>query len=579
MAKSVFEQIKKQNGERFAKAIRGYDNGIFDIPGIVDIVKYAGHDAEPIMGYLESLKKVHVEETGVYQDPITLLDAAGYDAYYVTNLEEQNAIQKYYAPAEKLCTFRDPTRFQRYHIINAVKKNVDQIRRKDFRGKEQREDEYGTSVISIQILKTGGFISIKNRYNHTVENPDNTFFSNPDRIIPGLAGSLKHHFNTDFSAQEARLPGGYTMVNNQIIHYNYEQDNIYFGSDFYVKDGQIHHLKDHEIMLDTFIFDMRTKELTYPGSPPGQKPSSEEDLELKKVLLQEIGDHKVIFKKDKEGHHLFIRKKGEKDPAKDVEILTVKDGTITALNLPTTTEIGINFLSKTNLRSFNAPMLTSLDGGGLYSAHYLEKINVPALKTMGKYCFRLAHRLESFDAPALTTIGEGCFHYAPKLKQINTPSLTALSTDCFMHLPALESVTFPNVTQIDNYCLGEAENLKTLILPKLTTVDGFTFCEESRLNTFYAPLLEKKPDGFCEFMNPIKRMILWMKRRQPPKGLPIAETGISAALRTVESERSTSPKGISAQLGPTANGGQNQQQPEQNTSFFKRLRDWFLPQQ
>ena len=54
--KSVFERIKKQNGERFAKAIRSYDNGIFDIPGIVDIVKYAGREAEPIMNYLESLK-------------------------------------------------------------------------------------------------------------------------------------------------------------------------------------------------------------------------------------------------------------------------------------------------------------------------------------------------------------------------------------------------------------------------------------------------------------------------------------------------------------------------------------------
>ena len=47
--KSVFERIKKQNGERFAKAIRAYDNGIFDIPDIVDIVKYAGREAEPIM--------------------------------------------------------------------------------------------------------------------------------------------------------------------------------------------------------------------------------------------------------------------------------------------------------------------------------------------------------------------------------------------------------------------------------------------------------------------------------------------------------------------------------------------------
>lgn len=35
--KSIFDQIKKQNSESFAKAIRTYDNGIFDIPNIVDI--------------------------------------------------------------------------------------------------------------------------------------------------------------------------------------------------------------------------------------------------------------------------------------------------------------------------------------------------------------------------------------------------------------------------------------------------------------------------------------------------------------------------------------------------------------
>ena len=29
MAKSMYDVIKKQNGERFAKAIRNYDNGIF----------------------------------------------------------------------------------------------------------------------------------------------------------------------------------------------------------------------------------------------------------------------------------------------------------------------------------------------------------------------------------------------------------------------------------------------------------------------------------------------------------------------------------------------------------------------
>ena len=92
MAKSMYEIIKNQNGERFAKAIRNYDNGIFDIPDIDKIVKYAGRDAEPIMNYLVSLKQIKIQEMSVHMDPITLLDRAGYDAYIADTLEKQNAI-------------------------------------------------------------------------------------------------------------------------------------------------------------------------------------------------------------------------------------------------------------------------------------------------------------------------------------------------------------------------------------------------------------------------------------------------------------------------------------------------------
>ncbi|MBD5398440.1 hypothetical protein HDR60_05710, partial [bacterium] len=42
---SVYDIIKKQNGEHFAKAIRNYNNGIFEIPDIVNIVKYSGREA------------------------------------------------------------------------------------------------------------------------------------------------------------------------------------------------------------------------------------------------------------------------------------------------------------------------------------------------------------------------------------------------------------------------------------------------------------------------------------------------------------------------------------------------------
>lgn len=55
----MYDIIKKQNGERFAKAVRNYDNGIFDVPNIDKIVKYAGRDAEPIMQYVKMLIKLN----------------------------------------------------------------------------------------------------------------------------------------------------------------------------------------------------------------------------------------------------------------------------------------------------------------------------------------------------------------------------------------------------------------------------------------------------------------------------------------------------------------------------------------
>ncbi|MBR6412086.1 MAG: leucine-rich repeat protein [Alphaproteobacteria bacterium] len=599
MAKSVFEQIKERNGERFAKAIRGYDNGIFDIPGIVDIVKYAGHEAEPIMDYLESLKGVKIEENGVYQDPITLLDAAGYDAYYVTNLEEQNAIQKYYAPREALCTFHDPSRFERYHIVNAVRKDVDQIRREDFRGKEKRDDAYGTSVLSIQILKTGGFISIKNRYNHTVSNPDNTLGSNPDLIIPGLANSLRHHFNTDFSAQKVRLPSDFILVNNQIIRYNYEQENVYFGSNFYVKDGVIHHLKDHEIMLGMHVFDMRTKTLSYPAAvKPGAITG--EDTEFKRVFLKEIEGHKVILKKDKEGQHLFIRKEGEKDPAKDVEILMVKDGKITALNLPTTTEIRNDFLkhySGRALKSLSAPRLESMGLRCFYDTPALTSLHLPNLKRMADECFTSLNSLKSLDLPALGTVGYRCFFSALALTSLKLPKLVFMGEQCLLNTWRLESIYLPSLVHMGSEsCHGNrlktvhlpalksmgyrcicGMGLQSVSLPQVTEMGAGCLCYTESLRSFYAPQMKEKPERFAAYMNPLKRMILWMKRKQLPKDLPVAEAGISAMLEGTQSQGQSSEAGMSRRLKREERAG-GQPAPVQRRSFFEKLKDWFLPQ-
>ena len=257
VSKSMYDIIKRQNGERFAKAIRNYDNGIFDVPNLDYIVRYAGRDAEPIMQYLLSLKDVHITQMSRHYDPIALLQAAGYDAYIADTFEKQNAISKYFAAGEALCTFRDATRFERYHIINAVHRDAAKLHRSDFIN-PQREDAYGTSVISIQILKQGGFISIKNRYNHTVDSCDNTFNSNPDNIIMGLSDALRNYFGVDFSTVRTDLPRGYTLVGDRICQYLQEVNNVYLGTNYYISDGCIHDVNtQHEVMLGGgLIFDI-----------------------------------------------------------------------------------------------------------------------------------------------------------------------------------------------------------------------------------------------------------------------------------------------------------------------------------
>ncbi len=260
----MYKKLKKQNGEKFAQTIRNFHNGILEIPDIDVILRHAGRDAEPLLPYLMTLLASN-DDTPVPapSDPFVLLKQAGYDAFYADTLEKQNDIKPYFARGELLCTFNDHARYKNYHIVHAVKKDADKIKRKDFKGREERQDEYGTSVISIQMRKKGGFISIKNRYNHTVSGCDNTFNSNPDNIIYGLSAALKDHFNVEFSATKSPLPEGFVLMGDKIFKYHQEKNNVYYGDQAWAENGRIHTVDKSagDALFEGFLFDNKTKSL------------------------------------------------------------------------------------------------------------------------------------------------------------------------------------------------------------------------------------------------------------------------------------------------------------------------------
>ena len=225
MSKSMFEIIRRQNGEAFARAIRDFDSGIFEIENLPEILKFAGRNPLVLLKFLKSLKTKIKSQKVDTLDPFVLLKRAGYDAFYADNLEKQNSIRPYFKEDEELCTFIDSSRYKNYHILHCIKEGAEDIKRENYLGIEERDDSYGTSVISIQMLKTGGFIKITNRYNHTVPGCDNTFNSNPDNIIAGLTQALQHHFDVTFSVGNVNVPNGFVFQNGCLYQYQYEMNN------------------------------------------------------------------------------------------------------------------------------------------------------------------------------------------------------------------------------------------------------------------------------------------------------------------------------------------------------------------
>lgn len=124
----MYNKVKKQNGEKFAQALRAANNGIFEIPEINLILRHAGRDTEDslkLIPYLMSLLEIDntpVPNECVIEDPLTLLDRAGYNAFHADTLEKQNSIERYFENDELLCTFNDRVRYKDYYIIHAVKK-------------------------------------------------------------------------------------------------------------------------------------------------------------------------------------------------------------------------------------------------------------------------------------------------------------------------------------------------------------------------------------------------------------------------------------------------------------------------
>lgn len=153
---------------------------------------------------------------------------AGYDTVIFDDKEKIAECEKYYASGERICTYNDLSgRMKQYHMLVAIKKDIDKIQRSK---KPQREDEYGTSILNIQIAKNGSHMSIKNRYNHTVSECDSTFNNNLDLLVFGLQAKVLGYYNIASLNKNKNYYKNIVNINGIYLKYRAEVNNVYFGN-------------------------------------------------------------------------------------------------------------------------------------------------------------------------------------------------------------------------------------------------------------------------------------------------------------------------------------------------------------
>ncbi len=462
-------------------------------------------------------------EEVVSKRPEELLKEAGYKLYECHSEEEIQSFKKYYAPREALCTFRGG-RLNRCFVFFAIKENVDEIKRENF-PKPQRQDEYGTSVISIQFTrKNSHTLSIKNRYNHTVNNPDSTFGNNLDNIIPGLTNSFDKYYGLHQSHLQNtfEIPGYVRASDGKYYKYNYEINNIYYCENNVIIDNfeVKEYPKEQYIILDYFILDLKNKIIQIYWN----------DMKLEDSFPKTIGTIKDIkIENDKDNKNILIKT----DDSDEVDVIITLDknnkivelknnkvekiesyfllynNSITSIELPNVTSISDYFLYNNNkLASIKLPNVTSISDYFLYNNYKLTSIELPNVTSIGDSFLYNNNKLTSIELPNVTNIGDSFLFYNNSITSIELPNVTSIGDFFLSYNESLTSIELPNVINIDNKFLSQNNSITSIELPNVTSIGDFFLSYNESLTSIELPNVTSIGDCFLSCNDSLTRIEL-----------------------------------------------------------------------
>ena len=488
--KSDYDILKDKYSERMAKACRSLFPTLFEKNGVISKLMLEKFYPNPtiyedlVLGKNNSFKNFiygfyNIDEPTVKTNKTVeeLMDEAGYKIYECHDYDELASFKKYYQKNELLCSFSQD-RLSDCRVFFAVKKDVDKIKREDFKI-PFREDLYGTSVMSIQFEKgKNNALSIKNRYNHKVSNPDATLENNLENLVPGLTYAFEKEYGLNITKPEKSKLHllDYTLASDgRYYKFNYEINGVYYcPNNIIINNGNVLKADSSRYkLLDYLLVDYHNKSI-----------SLYDDMIDESFKFRNL--RRIDVKRIKDSKNTKMDIVTENDET--ISIIYDESSRIISLSSNDVTKIPDNYLS-TNIyiESFNYPNALSIGDNFLNDNERLVSFNLNKVRSIGNECLVNNDLLLEFNLPEVLKTGDRLLFSNDVITSINTPKCEVFGDECFASNNSVKHLELPNTKVIGNDFFGYRNTNITVDIPNLRQMGMTPFGGNSEV---YCKLME-----------------------------------------------------------------------------------------
>ena len=303
-------------------------------------------------------------------------------------------------------------------------------------------------------------LSIKNRYNHTVRNPDATYGNNLDNIIPGLRDSFEKNYDFNINQCDVgiNIPGYVKAKDKKYYKYNYELNGVYYcPNNIIIKNLEVdrtYQKPERYLLLDYLIVDLVDKKVSlYDRNIQDGLLETTDNIKNIEIRKIDDGEKKVKFNnKDNTNFEMTIDKRNVIKSYRNDNIEKVPERFFYSNKY-------LESMVLTNAKEINNEFLSQN-----YELCYLE---VDKVETIGDYFLSHNYKLDEFIGNNVKTVGNYFLTNDTNCKKVEMNKVKKVGSNYLSRNKNIRTIDFPNLVEVGNCFIDCDTKLEEANLPKL----------------------------------------------------------------------------------------------------------------